>query len=61
MGTLENGITNMVWSPDQELVLFTSGTGKLVLMNKEFDPIIEKDMHPLEFGECKLLYIKFLN
>jgi elongator complex protein 1 len=51
-GTLDNGITSMAWSPDQEVVLFTSGTGKIVLMNKEFDPIIEVNMHSTEFGEC---------
>jgi elongator complex protein 1 len=52
-GTLDNGITSMAWSPDQEVVLFTSGTGKIVLMNKEFDPIIEVNMHSTEFGESK--------
>ena len=46
------GTSSMTWSPDQEIVLFTSGSDKLVLMNKEFDPIIEVDMHPSDFGEC---------
>ena len=31
-----------------------TGANTLILMTKEFDPIIETPMHPQEFGERKL-------
>lgn len=48
---VEGGITCMAWSPDQEVVVFASGLNKLILMNKEFDPIMETAMHTVEVGE----------
>ena len=41
----------MSWSPDQEVVVFATGLNKLILMNKEFDPIMETAMHTAEAGE----------
>ena len=45
----------MSWSPDLELVVFATGTDNLVIMNKEFTPILETSMHPDTFGEGLLL------
>lgn len=41
----------MAWSPDQEVVVFATGLDKLILMNKEFDPIMETALHTTEAGE----------
>lgn len=41
----------MSWSPDQEVVVFATGLNKLILMNKEFDPIMETALHTIEVGE----------
>ena len=51
VGVVEGGVTCMSWSPDQEVVVFATGLNKLILMNKEFDPIMETAMHTAEAGE----------
>ena len=48
---VEGGIACMSWSPDQEVVVFATGLHKLILMNKEFDPIMETSLHTTEAGE----------
>ena len=41
----------MSWSPDQEVVVFATGLHNLILMNKDFDPIVETALHTTEAGE----------
>ena len=56
----------MAWSPDQELVVFSTGTSSLLLMTHQLDtsgateheliPVIEIPMSSVEFGEgCSLV------
>ena len=50
----------MTWSPDQELAVFSTGTGSLLLMTRQLDPsgdtdsdlvpVTEVPMCPTEFG-----------
>ncbi|XP_038077716.1 elongator complex protein 1-like isoform X2 [Patiria miniata] len=51
VGSVESGLTSMTWSPDQQLLVLSTGASTLILMTKDFDPIIETAMHPQEFGE----------
>ncbi|XP_072037766.1 putative elongator complex protein 1 [Amphiura filiformis] len=53
VGSVASGLTSMTWSPDQELVVLTTGADTIILMTKEFDPVIETTMNPEEFGEQK--------
>ena len=52
----------MAWSPDQELVVFSTGTGSLLLMTRQLDPsgdvdsqelvpVTEVQMCPAQFGQ----------
>lgn len=41
----------MSWSPDQEVVVLTTGLHNLILMNKDFDPIVETALQTTEAGE----------
>lgn len=45
------GIACMSWSPDQEVVLFITGTGILVVMDTTFAPVVECDLSDSEFGD----------
>ena len=51
MGSVEDGILCMSWSPDQEVLVLVTGAHKLLLMTREFDPITETPLYPQEFGE----------
>ena len=61
MGSVEGGLLGMAWSPDQELVVFSTGTSSLLLMTHQLDPsgatehelipVIEIPMASVEFGE----------
>lgn len=51
MGNVSDGIEQMAWSPDQDLVVMITGAGNLLLMTREFDPLTEVPMFPEEFGE----------
>ncbi|KAK7115940.1 elongator complex protein 1-like [Littorina saxatilis] len=51
MGSVDSGLTAMQWSPDQELLVLTTGAETLLLMTREFDPITEIPMHSTDFGE----------
>ncbi|XP_071794308.1 elongator complex protein 1-like isoform X2 [Asterias amurensis] len=53
VGSVESGLTSMTWSPDQELVVLSTGANTLILMTKDFDAIIETPIHPEEFGQQK--------
>ena len=65
-GSVEGGLLGMAWSPDQELVVFSTGTSSLLLMTHQLDtsgateheliPVIEIPMSSVEFGEgCSLV------
>ena len=60
----------MAWSPDQELVVFSTGTGNLLLMTHQLDPsgdtehelvpVTETPMCSTEFGEGSLVLSAFV-
>ncbi len=43
----------MCWSPDQELVVVISGVDMLMLMTRNFDPLVEVPLSVNDFGEAK--------
>ncbi|XP_072167241.1 putative elongator complex protein 1 [Diadema setosum] len=51
VGSVENGLCCMSWSPDQELVVMATAANTLLLMTKDFVPILETSLEPQEFGE----------
>ncbi|KAB0336492.1 hypothetical protein E2I00_005872, partial [Balaenoptera physalus] len=51
VGSVASGISVMSWSPDQELVLLATGQQTLIMMTKEFEPIMEQQIHQDDFGE----------
>ncbi|XP_071964263.1 elongator complex protein 1-like [Antedon mediterranea] len=53
IGSVDQGLKAVSWSPDQELVVLATGQDTLILMTKDFDPITETSLHPEEFGEGK--------
>ena len=58
---MDGGLLGMAWSPDQELVVFCTGTSSLLLMTHQLDPsgatehelipVTEVAMASVEFGE----------
>ncbi|XP_060092966.1 elongator complex protein 1 [Heteronotia binoei] len=54
-GSVDSGLTVMSWSPDQELVLLATGQQTLILMTREFEPIMENQIHQDDFGEGKFI------
>ncbi|KAI8484997.1 hypothetical protein Bbelb_372430 [Branchiostoma belcheri] len=52
VGTVASGLTCMAWSPNQDLVLLTTGEEKMVMMTSDFNPIFETNIHQEEFGEA---------
>ncbi|XP_066271077.1 elongator complex protein 1-like [Branchiostoma lanceolatum] len=55
VGTVTSGLTCMAWSPNQDLVLFTTGEEKLVMMTSDLNPIFETNIHQEEFGEAEFI------
>ncbi|NWI51091.1 ELP1 protein, partial [Calyptomena viridis] len=51
VGSVDSGLSTMSWSPDQELVLLTTGQQTLIMMTRDFEPIAEKQIHQDDFGE----------
>jgi len=41
-GSIDSGIAAFAWSPDFELVVFTTNTGNVLLMTQDWDVITEK-------------------
>ncbi len=41
----------MSWSPEQDLVVLATAEGNLILMTREFDPLLETPLCPAEFGD----------
>lgn len=52
-GSVDAGFTCVDWSPDQELLILTTGNGTLVVMTKDFDPLCEYPIHSMDFGEAE--------
>ena len=48
---MSDGVLCMSWSPDQDLVVMVTGTGNLLLMTREFDPLTEVPINSEDFGE----------
>ncbi|XP_054440536.1 elongator complex protein 1 [Pteronotus mesoamericanus] len=55
VGSVASGISVMSWSPDQELVLLATGQQTLIMMTKDFEPIMEQQIHQDDFGESKFI------
>ncbi|XP_004600345.2 elongator complex protein 1 [Sorex araneus] len=55
VGSVASGICVMSWSPDQELVLLVTGQQTLIMMTKDFEPIMEQQIHQEDFGESKFV------
>ncbi|ELW64582.1 Elongator complex protein 1 [Tupaia chinensis] len=53
VGSVASGISVMSWSPDQELVLLATGEQTLIMMTKDFEPIMEQQIHQDDFGESE--------
>uniref|UniRef100_A0A8C9CSC5 IkappaB kinase complex-associated protein n=1 Tax=Phocoena sinus TaxID=42100 RepID=A0A8C9CSC5_PHOSS len=57
VGSVASGISVMSWSPDQELVLLATGQQTLIMVTKEFEPIMEQQIHQDDFGESKFITV----
>ncbi|XP_006864750.1 PREDICTED: elongator complex protein 1 [Chrysochloris asiatica] len=57
VGSVASGISVMSWSPDQELVLLATGQQTLIMMTKDFEPILEQQIHQDDFGESKFITV----
>lgn len=57
VGSVDSGLTSMNWSPDEELVIFTTGQDTFIMMTKDFEPIIEVGIHQEDFGEGKFITV----
>ncbi|KAB1279958.1 Elongator complex protein 1 [Camelus dromedarius] len=57
VGSVASGISVMSWSPDQELVLLATGQQTLIMMTKDFEPIMEQQIHQDDFGESKFVTV----
>ncbi|XP_008325394.1 elongator complex protein 1 [Cynoglossus semilaevis] len=57
VGSVDSGLTSMSWSPDEELVILTTGLESIIMMTKDFEPIIEVGIHQDDFGEGKFITV----
>ncbi|XP_017659129.1 elongator complex protein 1 isoform X2 [Nannospalax galili] len=57
VGSVASGISVMSWSPDQELVLLATGQQTLIMMTRDFEPIMEQQIHQDDFGEGKFITV----
>ncbi|XP_068181291.1 elongator complex protein 1 [Antennarius striatus] len=57
VGSVSSGLTSMSWSPDEELVVLTTGQETIVMMTKDFEPITEVPIHQDDFGEGKFVTV----
>ncbi|XP_045886110.1 elongator complex protein 1 [Micropterus dolomieu] len=57
VGSVDSGLTSMSWSPDEELVILTTGQETIIMMTKEFEPITEIGIHQDDFGEGKFITV----
>ncbi|KAK5864320.1 hypothetical protein PBY51_015572 [Eleginops maclovinus] len=57
VGSVDSGLTSMTWSPDEELVVLTTGQETIIMMTKDFTPITEVGIHQDDFGEGKFITV----
>ncbi|XP_038147078.1 LOW QUALITY PROTEIN: elongator complex protein 1 [Cyprinodon tularosa] len=57
VGSVDSGLTSMSWSPDEELVILTTGQETVIMMTKEFEPVTEVGIHQEDFGEGKFITV----
>uniref|UniRef100_A0A3Q3F7Y9 Elongator complex protein 1 n=1 Tax=Labrus bergylta TaxID=56723 RepID=A0A3Q3F7Y9_9LABR len=57
VGSVDSGLTSMCWSPDEELVILTTGQETIIMMTKDFEPITEVGIHQDDFGEGKFITV----
>uniref|UniRef100_A0A8D1M534 IkappaB kinase complex-associated protein n=1 Tax=Sus scrofa TaxID=9823 RepID=A0A8D1M534_PIG len=57
VGNVAIGISVMNWNPDQELVLFATGQQTLIMMTKDFEPIMEQRIHQDDFSEGNYSFV----
>uniref|UniRef100_A0A669B9M6 Elongator complex protein 1 n=1 Tax=Oreochromis niloticus TaxID=8128 RepID=A0A669B9M6_ORENI len=57
VGSVDRGLTSMSWSPDEELVILTTGQETIIMMTKDFEPITEVGIHQDDFGEGKFITV----
>lgn len=50
-GSVDDGLRAMGWSPDQEIVVLVTGHETVILMTRQFEPLLESPLHPPQFGE----------
>lgn len=53
VGEVEVGVVCMGWSPEQDVVAIVTADHKLILMTKDFDPLVETPLHKDDFGSGK--------
>ena len=51
VGEIEVGVACMGWSPEQDVVVIVTAESNLILMTKDFDPLLEKSLHQEDFGQ----------
>ncbi|MEQ2178437.1 hypothetical protein GOODEAATRI_013995, partial [Goodea atripinnis] len=57
VGSVGSGLTSMSWSPDEELVILTTGQETIIMMTKDFEPVTEVGIHQDDFGEGKFITV----
>lgn len=57
VGSVDSGLSSMSWSPDEELVVLTTGQETIIMMTKDFEPITEVGIHQDDFGEGKFITV----
>ncbi|XP_077589151.1 elongator complex protein 1 [Stigmatopora nigra] len=57
VGSVDSGLTGMSWSPDEELVILTTGQETIIMMTKNFEPITEFSIHQDAFGEGEFITV----
>ncbi|KAM0286066.1 hypothetical protein ACHAQH_001074 [Verticillium albo-atrum] len=53
VGSIDAGITAARWSPDDELLVMTTGEGNAVFMGRTFDPVADVSMTARDFEASK--------
>ncbi|CAH2087106.1 unnamed protein product [Euphydryas editha] len=57
VGVCDNGLLEMEWSPDQELLVLVTNDFKVILMSCTFDPIKESYLLTDDFGEKQFITV----